>query len=96
MVAAAGADMAAVEHELLGGKADLARLLVQLLGTRDLVGPVGGRVDVDLDHAGIGGDGEMQQAVVLGRQIAFEDNLAASLGGRRLDRGGQVSQSSTS
>ena len=39
MVAAAGADLAAVEHELAGVEARLTRLLVEDLGDRDLLVP---------------------------------------------------------
>ena len=43
VVAAAGADMAAVEHELFRGQADLARLLVELLAALHDLRPAGWR-----------------------------------------------------
>ena len=77
VVAAAGADMAAVEHELLRGQPDLARLLVELRAAlHDLI-PTGGGMHVDLDHAWIRCDREMQQARIARRQIAFQHHLAA-------------------
>ena len=71
----------------------LARFLVELLGALDL-GPVG-RVDVDLDHAGVGGDGE----VSAGADRAAAGSLPAPPGGPSRAAvasigGGQASQSS--
>ena len=60
VVAAAGADVAAVEHEFFRGQPDFAGYLVELLGAIDVLGPVGGGMHVDLDHARVGGDGELQ------------------------------------
>ena len=42
MVAAASADMAAVEHEFFGGQAGFAGDFVELFGAADHVGPVFG------------------------------------------------------
>ena len=89
VVAAAGADMAAVEHELFRGQADLARFLVQLLAALHDLRPARCGMHVDLDHAGIGGDREMQQPRVARRQVAFQHHLAAELAGGVLDRGDQ-------
>ena len=82
VVAAAGADMAAVEHEFLGRQAELAGFLVQHLGPPDMLGPAGAGVDVHLDHAGVGGDGEALQPLVARRQVAFQHHLAPGLGAR--------------
>ena len=50
-----------------------------------------GRVDVDLDHAGVGGDAEVVQPVVVRRRVALDPGRgSAELGGRRLDGGDQV------
>ena len=61
VVAAAGAGVAAVEHELLGAEPRLPRFLVQRLGGRDQLVPGRRRMDVDLDDAGIGRDVEHAQ-----------------------------------
>ena len=91
VVAAAGADVAAVEHELLGRQADLARFFVKFLAVLHELVPACGGMDVDLDHAGVGGDGEMVQPRIVRRQVAFQHDLAAGLGGGVLHRGEQVS-----
>ena len=54
MVAAAGAGMAAVEHELLARQTGLARFVVEQRRLLDELIPVRRRLDVDLDDAGIG------------------------------------------
>jgi hypothetical protein len=54
VVAAARADLAAVEQELAGVEPGQPGLLVERLGDRDLLLPVARRVDVDLEHAGLG------------------------------------------
>ena len=89
VVAAAGADMAAVDHELFRGQADLAGFLVQLLAALHDLRPARRGMHVDLDHAGIGRHREMQQARVARRQIALQHHLAAEFGGGVLDRGGE-------
>jgi hypothetical protein len=58
VVAAAGAGEAAVDQELLGAKARRRGLLRRGVGACRAAHPTGGRVDVDLDHAGIRSDRE--------------------------------------
>ena len=90
MIAAAGADMFAVEIEFFRRQAGQARFFVQFLGLLHLLGPGFHRMDVDLDHAGVGGNGETRQPVVRGRQIALQNNPAAGFRGGVLDGGEQV------
>ena len=45
--------------------------------------------DVDLDDAGVWGDGEVDDAGVFRREIAFEDHFAAEFFRRVLDGGGE-------
>jgi hypothetical protein len=54
MVAAAGAGMATVEHELLGTQARQVRRLVEMRRPFDEFIPGGRRLDVDFDHPGSG------------------------------------------
>ncbi len=89
MVAAAGAGMAAVEHELFGREARQARRFVEVRGAFDELVPVGARLDVDLDDAGIGGDAELDEARIARRLVTFEDDRRAELLGRGLDGGGE-------
>ncbi len=89
VIAAAGADMAAVEHELLGDEAGGARRVIDRGGSLRQLLPRGGRVDVDLDHAGIGGDREMLQPRIERRRIAFDHHRLGAIGGGILDRRGE-------
>ncbi len=59
VVAAAGAGVAAVDHELLGGQARETGRLVEVRGLLDQLVPALGRMDVDLDHAGVGRHAEI-------------------------------------
>ncbi len=86
VVAAAGAGVAAVEHEFLGAQPREARLLVE---ERHVVGelvPVRGRVDVHLDHARVRGDREAGDARIVGRRVALEAHRAGERARGRLDR----------
>src|SRR5262249_28351413 len=56
----------------------------------DQLVPARGRVDVDLDDAGIGGDAELLEAGVTGGRVAFRDRLPAPLPGDALDDGDQL------
>ena len=82
--------VAAVEHELLGAEAALTRFLVERLGDVRQLRPVARRMDVDLDHAGVGRDREAPQARVARRLVAFEQHRHRQLGRRRLDAGEQI------
>ena len=72
MVAAAGAGVAAVEHEFLGAQARLARFLVERKRVGAKCVPVCRRMNIDFNHAGIGGDVEHGEARVRYRAIAFD------------------------
>ena len=52
-------------------------------------------MDVHLDHAGVGGDGEVHQPRIVRRQIAFQHHLAADFR-RRFPRSRRVSASQSS
>ena len=90
MVAAAGAGVAAVDHELVGAEARLARLLVDRRGDVDAFLPAGGRMDVDLDDAGIGRDVDDVDALVMRRRIAFDMDRQAEFGCGVFGRGDQL------
>ena len=90
VVAAAGAGVAAVEVELLGGEADLAGVLVEGLGLLDELAPAPGGGDVDLDDAGVGGDRHAAHPRVAGQRVALEHHRQPHLGGAGLDRGEQL------
>ena len=86
VVAAAGAGVAAVEHELLGAEPRLARVLVERARAVDQLAPGGRRRDVHLDDAGVRRDRHRLQARVARRRIAFDHHRRAGLGRRVLDR----------
>jgi hypothetical protein len=56
----------------------------------DQFGPVVRRVDVDLDHPGVGRHLQQLQARVARRRVAFQHDLDPLLGRRGLDRGQQL------
>ena len=87
MVAAAGAGVAAVHHEFLGGQARVVGRFVEVGGLLDQLRPGLGRVDVDLDDAGVRRDAEMRQARIGRRLVAFQDDRQLHFFGRRLDGG---------
>ena len=90
VVAAAGAGVAAVEHELLGAEPGLVRVLVEAGGDLHHLLPRAGRLDVDLDDAGIGGDLDDAEARIGGRRVAFQTYRQLQGGGRLLDGGDQL------
>src|ERR1700759_2800873 len=77
MVAAARAGVASVEHELLTREPREMRLLVQMLGQFDHLGPALRRLDIHFEYAGIGRDTQRGQARILRRLIAFQDDRRA-------------------
>ena len=85
VVAAAGARVASVEHELLGRQARQARRLVQRFGVVEQFVPVGRRVDVHFDDARVRRDLQHPQARIARRRIAFEHDGQPEFGRRRLD-----------
>src|SRR5215471_17151124 len=58
VVAATGARMASVQHELLGGETREAGFFVQHTGVRDQLVPRGSWMNIDFDHTRIGRDPE--------------------------------------
>ena len=90
MVAAAGARMLAVDHELVGAEPRLPRLLVERLGVGHALAPVLGRMDVDLDHARIGRDADDVEPRVDRRRVALDMERQPEAFRRRLDRGDQL------
>ena len=90
VVAAAGAGVAAVGHEFFGAQVRLVRRFVEELGVLDQLAPVVRRVDVDLDHARVGGDLQQLEAGIARRRVAFEHHPQAQLGGRGFHCGQQL------
>ena len=72
VIAAAGAGVAAVEQEFLGGKAAGSGFFVKNLGDVDLFAPIPGGMDVHFDHTGIGRDLDDIHAGIERRRIAFD------------------------
>ena len=73
VVAAAGSNMTAIEHELLGRQSGLECRVVKISGQVGQFGPALGRLNVDFDHAGVGGDAQHRNARIARRLVAFED-----------------------
>ena len=90
VVAAAGAGVAAVGHELFGRQAGLKRGLVQKFGVFHHLRPVVGGVDVDLDDTGVGRYLQELEARVARGRVAFHHDLDAQLACRGLYSGDQV------
>ena len=86
VIATTGADMTAVEQELLGAEPRLVRLLVDARRDGDELLPARCGMDVDLDHAGIGRDLDDVQARVGRRRIALDMHLNFRALGALLDR----------
>ena len=75
VVAAAGAGVAAIGHELFGGQMGFKRCVVQKFGVFDEFAPVAHGVDVDFDHAGVWRDLQQLQARVAWRRVPFQHDL---------------------
>jgi hypothetical protein len=90
VVAAAGARVAPVDHELVGAQARLACHLVHGFGGGHALAPAGRRVDVHLDDAGVGRHADDVQARVVGRRITLDVHRQAQLFGGGLGRGDQL------
>ena len=82
MVAAAGAGMAAVGHELLGAEPRLPRVLIEIARRGDALRPVGRRMDVDLDDAGVGRHLDHVEARIDRRRIALDMHGEAKIAAR--------------
>ena len=90
VIAAAGADVAAVEHELVRRQPRQARFLVQRRRMFDELIPRGRRRHVDLDDARIGGDLELFDSRIVGRRVAFEHDRHSQRRRRRFNRRGEL------
>ena len=79
VIAAAGAGVAAIDHEFLRAEAGLAGFFIKRLGDEDHFVPAFRGLHVHLDHAGVWRDFERVHTRIVGRGIAFEhDGLAQS------------------
>ena len=87
VIAAAGAGVAAVDHELVGAEPREARLLVERGRGLDRFAPGRGRVDVDLDHARIGRHLDDADARIVRGRIALQTDRNAKLRGGRFGGG---------
>jgi len=72
VIAAAGAGVPAVEHELVGAEPRLVRVLINAVCDIDGFTPGCRRLDIDLDDAGIGRDLEHVEPRIGRRRIAFD------------------------
>ena len=69
---------------------ELPGLVVERRRVVDQFVPVRRRLHVDLDHARVGRDLEVLQAVVVRRRVAFDRHRKLRFGGRVFDGGDQV------
>ena len=74
MVAATGAGMTAVEHELLGRQPRQVRDFVEMRRAGDEFVPGSRRLDVDFDDARVGSDAEVRQSRIARRLVTFENH----------------------
>src|SRR5258708_38730373 len=93
MVATAGPGVAAVDHELVGAEPGEAGPLVEPAGHIDRFGPVRGRMDVDLDHAGGGGDLDDVDPGIVGGAIYFCPERRWQVGRGRVEWGHEAGKS---
>ena len=92
VVAAARAAVGAVDVERLCRQSGQPRFPVQRFQHLLLVNEARRRRDVDLDDAGVGGDGHRRQARVGRWSVALDDNRTVGLGGGGLDPADQVDE----
>ena len=90
VVAAPGAAVPAVEHELLGPQPGRARRVVEGRRGRDQIVPRAGGVGVDLDDPRVGGDLDHREPGVGRRRVAFDGHRRIEGGRGVLDPGQQV------
>src|SRR5262249_5021437 len=85
VIAAAGADVAAVDHELVGAEPAKTRFLVERVREFGRLAPIRGGLNIDLDDAGVGRGLDYVQARVGRRLIAFDMDRHLELGGGRFN-----------
>jgi hypothetical protein len=90
VVAAAGARVAAVEHELLGAQADVPGLVVEDARIGDELSPVARRVQVHFDDPRIRRDAQSLEARIGSRRVPLEPHLLAERSRRELDGGAEL------
>src|SRR5690606_1172354 len=90
VVAAAGAGVAAVEHEFFRPQAGPVGQVVEVDGVVHQFVPVAGGVDIDLDHPGVGGHQQLLDTAVPGGLVALHHHRHRQLGGGFLDQANQV------
>ena len=87
MIAAAGAGVAAVDQKSVGAEPDLCGVFIQAEGDVDGLAPALRRLDVDLDHAGIGRHlDDLDARIVRRRDSPRHAPAICSLLGGRLHR----------
>ena len=90
VIAAAGAGVAAVEHEFFGSEPAEMGFFVERGGVVNQFIPVCGGLGVDFDDAGIGGDPDLVEAVIVRRSVAFDEDGKLEILGGVFDGGEQV------
>ncbi len=76
VVAAPRARMPTIGHELVRAQTALPRFFINGLRCLHAGVPIGRRVNIDLDHAGVRGDAHHFDTRVVGRGIAFDQDFA--------------------
>ena len=92
MVPAPRARVPAVQIELLGAQTGQPGFLVQCRGVLDQILPTGRRVDVHLDHAGVGRDLDVVDPRIERRRVAFDHHRRLQGRRRVLDRRNQLQE----
>lgn len=95
VIAAPRSGVAAVDQELVGAEPALPRLFIDRLRCSDALVPAVGGVNVDFDHAGIGGGADDVEARIVRRGVAFDMNVQTHLFSPRLGRRQEVEIAST-
>ena len=87
MISASGAGVAAVEHEFFRTEARQVRFFIESVGILHQFVPTLGRRGVDLDDAGVRGDLDDVDAIVVGRLVSLDEDGEIQFGGGVLDGG---------
>ncbi|CAB4583968.1 unannotated protein [freshwater metagenome] len=90
VIAAAGAGVAAIDHEFLRAEPREPRLLVKGLGVVHEFVPLLHGMHVHLDHAGVRRDFDHLKARIIRRRRAFDDDRHFQSGGNIFDGGDEV------